>query len=114
MRYGCEFCGKQFNNKGHHRLHVRQKHTKEKPFKCSYCDKAFPSVDGITLHELSHRTKENMGYQCSICNMSFLRKTLLEKHKETAHSEQIVVKVEPFEIEDDEPEPEEPVDILGI
>ena len=113
MKFNCEFCNKPFNRKSNYEIHIRR-HTKEKPFQCAYCDKRFPSVYGQELHEQSHKSKENMGYSCSICNLTFLSKKSLKKHTDSAHSEDVMVKNEHYQQEQEESISEDPLHIVGI
>nr|XP_027212287.1 zinc finger protein 226-like [Penaeus vannamei] len=53
-------------------------HTKEKPYICEICNKAFPEKGSLVKHMRVH-TKEKP-YICDICNKGFSQKCYLEVH----------------------------------
>ena len=48
-----------------------QNHTSEKPYKCSYCDKAFTRIYKLNQHMAIHTGE--MPYKCSKCISSFFK-----------------------------------------
>ena len=59
-------------------------HTGERPYKCSYCDKAFADKSNLRQHAKIHTTKEKL-FQCSICFKTFAQRRYLMKHATEIH-----------------------------
>ncbi|XP_011679728.2 zinc finger protein 454 isoform X5 [Strongylocentrotus purpuratus] len=79
--YKCSFCGKAFSIMSNLTQHSRF-HTGVKPFECSYCDGRFTEKKNLIKHMKIH-TGENKPYECSICNKTFSRYGSLTSHKRT-------------------------------
>ena len=69
-------------------VHMRS-HTKEMPFQCLLCQKAFSRLDSLNVHKRSH-TKEKP-FQCLFCQKSFTTSGELNVHK-PSHT-----KIKPFQ-----------------
>ena len=50
LLYNCDFCGKQFKDKGNWKSH-RYTHLDHKPHSCSICKKGFIRKDMLLAHE---------------------------------------------------------------
>ena len=59
-------------------------HTKEKPHKCSLCDKSFAVLNTLNNHMRTH-TKEKP-YPCSFCNKSFGHNASRLRHEIGTHT----------------------------
>ena len=72
----CDKC--EFKTPKHHAQqltsHMRNKHTMEKPFKCTTCDKGFATRKFLSNHIEIHDPVKK--YECSVCGKKFR----LEKH----------------------------------
>jgi len=79
----CETCGKVCGDKTKLREHQR-KHTGERPYQCSFCEKTF-ATKGITKrHEDVTHTQSNFKI-CDGCGSSFSTRRGLEAHLQKAH-----------------------------
>lgn len=61
-------------------------HSKEKPYKCSQCDKGFARKDNLNDHMKTH-TKD-FSYVCALCQKGFLGPAKLKKHLKAVHPDQ--------------------------
>lgn len=74
--YQCDVCFKQYNKQFKLSNH-RNVHTREKEFKCKFCDKVYMFRRSLQLHLKLH---EN-GYKCEVCNENFVQKLKLKRHQ---------------------------------
>ena len=83
MPHKCETCGKVCGDKTKLREHQR-KHTGERPYQCSFCEKTF-ATKGITKrHEDVTHTQTNFKI-CDECGSNFSTRRGLEAHLQKAH-----------------------------
>ena len=79
----CKLCGKQFNNLGNYRRHVRQVHTDIKPYKCIKCDTFFGDAGNLKRHDRAKHLK--IRTPCPECNQSCMDKSDLRRHIRIKH-----------------------------
>lgn len=88
--YICEFCSKEFR-KSYNYIRHRRVHTREKPYNCALCERAFSTKSKLHEHVKIHRLDEHHGilakhYPCAVCCQAFSSLRLLDKHMST-HSQ---------------------------
>lgn len=91
----CEFCGKEFRQKGHLNVHLLI-HTGARPFKCDVCLKEFNQKQILKRHLVTHRQNPNDERQksnnflpkasfeeliCESCGKLFTNKYNFQKHR---------------------------------
>jgi hypothetical protein len=64
-------------------MHIRTKHTKEKPLKCDYpgCNACFAESSNLSKHKKIHLPEAQC--VCSTCGKSFSRIDQLKRHMKT-------------------------------
>ena len=70
----CEVCKKTFSNLKQHQL----THTRERPFKCNQCNKAFSQAAHLKVHQRSHTGEKP--YTCHQCKKTFIVSSHLKSH----------------------------------
>ena len=75
----CVICGKRFLYKSHVEIHMRS-HTKEKPFCCNLCNKAFTTNGKLTEHIKYTHSKTPEINKCPKCMKTFSRPDTLKRH----------------------------------
>ncbi|OQR69039.1 hypothetical protein BIW11_04454 [Tropilaelaps mercedesae] len=66
--------------------HVRAVHTKEKPYKCQHCDRAFSDRNNQRAHEHRVHAKERLKHKCSFCDQMFYTPGRLREHVAVRHT----------------------------
>lgn len=67
-------------------IHERSKHSGERPYECSFCDKRFFSELHLKNHLVCHSTERP--FTCAFCEKGFSRKRNMEEHIRSCHSEE--------------------------
>lgn len=74
----CPHCNYGSNYLSALKRHIMFKHTREKPFKCNFCEKRFTMKDDLTKHIRIHTGEKP--YQCPVCLKRFTQKGTLNTH----------------------------------
>ena len=79
--FSCEFpnCGLKFDRKSQLRYHVERNHENVVKFTCDVCHKGFYKESDFKLH--TDRHTGNKKYKCSQCDKSFTHVSNLNRHK---------------------------------
>lgn len=80
--YKCEICPLKFKTKFNLEHHMS---SHNKPFKCNICKKRFSEQRYFNEHKLNH--KKPNPFKCKECSSAYTRKTSLNRHMHTAHSD---------------------------
>ncbi|XP_031568570.1 zinc finger protein 2-like isoform X4 [Actinia tenebrosa] len=76
--YKCTYCNKAFTRHSVVKVHERV-HTGAKPYKCTYCKKAFRQQGHLGIHERLHTGVKP--YKCAYCIEAFTRQICLKRHE---------------------------------
>ncbi|XP_064628072.1 zinc finger protein 853-like isoform X8 [Lineus longissimus] len=80
----CQFCGATSSNRANLKVHIRRKHTLDRPFKCSSCEKTCATKDDLRKHRFTH-TRERP-HECDVCGKRFSLKSNLRSHHLLLHN----------------------------
>uniref|UniRef100_A0A8D1TAA1 Zinc finger protein 677-like n=2 Tax=Sus scrofa TaxID=9823 RepID=A0A8D1TAA1_PIG len=76
--YSCHDCGKAFNKKSNLTNHKRI-HSGQRPYRCDDCGKAFNQYSHLTTHQRVHTGEKS--YKCDVCGKVFSRNSHLANHQ---------------------------------
>ncbi|CAH0545887.1 unnamed protein product [Brassicogethes aeneus] len=88
--FKCGKCGKKFASQDILDEHS-EKHSENKPHKCTMCKKQYNFRADLTRHMFVHN-KKNSPFVCTVCNKGFARKDHLKNHY-LVHTKKTAVKV---------------------
>lgn len=83
--YKCSQCSKEFDSRPKRTDHVRSVHMAGNYRKCAYCDRRFPSWDGVLDHELKAHGVPKPQNTCEDCGKTFSKQSSLTMHKNRFH-----------------------------
>ena len=75
----CQTCAKTFDKVRALHTHIKR-HTSIRKFQCEFCFATFKASRDLKVHILCHSEPDKVGFKCTACNKSFLRKDLLIRH----------------------------------
>src|SRR5688572_11645128 len=74
----CDLCSKPLTWKSSLTQQIKMVHTGETKFRCTYCDKQFPTSAKLNAHVRIHTGEKP--FTCDICNKSFTQEGTLRRH----------------------------------
>jgi KRAB domain-containing zinc finger protein len=85
-RYQCYFCFAAIFTESDMIEHMFN-HTKEKPYKCQYCNQWYRKEDSVNKHKNGKTCSRKLTYQlpCYFCGKVFLKRRILMSHMKTVH-----------------------------
>lgn len=89
----CGLCGRKgFATQATLQDHIRARHTKEKPFACSICGKAFPATSHLAHHRMKKHNVNSRGerqpkvtFPCAQCGKVLTTRPKLQAHVRVVH-----------------------------
>ena len=89
----CGLCGRKgFATQATLQDHIRARHTKEKPFACSVCGKAFPATSHLAHHRMKKHNVNSRGehqpkvtFPCTQCGKVLTTRPKLQAHVRVVH-----------------------------
>jgi len=82
--FQCSYCDKKFGHKSTLTNHLRI-HNREKPFECSYCDKKFGQKRNLSIHLRIHTGVKP--FKCFVCEKAFHSQRDLTNHLQIHQAE---------------------------
>ncbi len=76
-KIACKLCGKKIKLESDMRRHMKT-HSDEKNFDCDECDKKFREKSDLQRHKLTHRGEQP--FECTLCSERFTQKKSLVAH----------------------------------
>uniref|UniRef100_A0A3B4YQC8 Zinc finger protein 384 b n=1 Tax=Seriola lalandi dorsalis TaxID=1841481 RepID=A0A3B4YQC8_SERLL len=67
----------------------RRQHNKDKPYKCTNCNKGYIDAASLEVHMSTHTVKHARIYSCGLCNRTYTSETYLVKHMEKHNPDQL-------------------------
>lgn len=79
--YHCDQCPSAFTTGTELKIHIKNVHCDERPFKCDHkgCDSAFKQKENLKEHMLRHTQKKN--FVCVVCDKAFYNNSSLKAHQ---------------------------------
>lgn len=84
-KFKCNNCDYQCFAKAHMTLHIRHRHSGERPFSCPICCKKFVSSSDLSRHSTTHSGEKK--FQCNFCKYRSNRKLHLVSHIRRKHQD---------------------------
>ena len=88
-RYNCTKCSAGFNDKKSLKRHGINTHGEvddlERFAQCMICQKKFLYESGLKRHMSSHKSKEELRFQCENCDYKADHWDMMDKHERTVH-----------------------------
>lgn len=84
-QFECDLCERVFRTKNRIMVHMPT-HLRYRPMICKVCNKGFIEKRYFEEHKLNHEKKNP--FECAQCGSGYSRKTSLNRHMKTAHSDE--------------------------
>lgn len=90
ITYNCEHCSYTTKKEALLKNHVITRHTLDRPWKCSECDKTFKVKRALTVHTAqSHTDGAKSGRTCEFCGKHFGSSTNYYTHRKNLHAAEL-------------------------
>lgn len=98
--FHCLYCTKRFKTKKNLQCHLTT-HKEDRPFKCPQCPKSF-KLEKLLIFHVNHHQNQSGVYQCDLCDMSFLTKSVIFAHIKECHTKKSAnIALPPLDIKPD-------------
>lgn len=77
-KFICDECQRPFTQLEYLNCHIRRRHSKVKPYSCTFCTKSFAFTHDLSLHLTVHTG--NKKHICPVCDASFTKAWSLKQH----------------------------------
>lgn len=78
--FKCTYCDSTFADRSNLRKHILI-HTGEKKYKCEVCQKSFTQIGNLNKHKVIHSGKK--AFKCDVCDSAYTQNGTLQIHKRT-------------------------------
>ncbi|KAF8770538.1 Zinc finger protein 26 like protein [Argiope bruennichi] len=86
IAHECNTCRKTFNNLSSLKRHNRRIHLNKRPYTCIACHRTFLQLSLLSRHSLLHLRKKPEEFICPICQKTFSKSVILQKHIFSIHA----------------------------
>ncbi|RXG68529.1 Protein krueppel [Armadillidium vulgare] len=81
----CPYCEYKSTTPHNIKIHIRIRHTGEKPYACPHCCKRFTNNSTLSVHLRTHTGEKP--YSCSFCSQKFTQSSSLKTHLKMIHNQ---------------------------
>jgi uncharacterized Zn-finger protein len=81
--FKCDLCPKTLITKQQISTHIKLIHLKKSGYKCTVCEKNFPTISHLNIHKTVHVTTKN--FSCKFCDRKFASEFYVSLHEKRFH-----------------------------